>query len=351
MRVAVPPGKRLDSIQILRGCAVSLVVLQHSHIAIRSEGDLLSRFGFTGVDLFFLISGYIFSRQAARREFNLPLFMRNRFVRIYPSYWLLLPVVLLFWWMGIGNISEMSNFKLAPIIKSIALFPQRTGRLYTVAWTLEIELMFYTVFALLCSLRKQGWLIPVLYSLGLAALLAPIPLAFQQAWFSLWDYSYTLMFFVEFATGALVFRMGRRTEKLGWKTPLLCGLCLYVLSVVVFVSTKSPYATNVTRIIGMSCSLALVMVAAVNAENEGRLRSSVARIGVFLGEASYSIYLVHLLVFGLAFYVTERLGTSSVSPGGWISESWRAVSIILAVAISVAYYRTAEIPLLRFTRS
>ncbi|EOC5807971.1 acyltransferase family protein, partial [Cronobacter turicensis] len=146
---------RLDSIQVLRGVAAMLVVLFHFRhylndvYPLKDLGDRLFLFGEAGVDIFFVISGFIIVCSSRNREKNtFSEFAIKRFFRLYPLYFVVLSAYLLSY--------HDEAFNYIDVIKSYLLIPiDYNGKapwfgLSTIysAWTLTYESYFYFVFAL-----------------------------------------------------------------------------------------------------------------------------------------------------------------------------------------------------------
>ena len=153
------------SIQYLRGLAALLVVFVHF-----SYGLPLSIFcGAIGVDIFFFISGFIMSETAERYKENKLLFIKNRIIRIYPLYLILLILVLLLF--------ALSNpLNLSTIIKSILFFG---GNYYHYqdpilfsGWTLLFEFIFY--FIIITFSKSKRMVNIILLAMGSIGLLFPI---------------------------------------------------------------------------------------------------------------------------------------------------------------------------------
>lgn len=160
----------LASIQVARGIAALAVVAYHAsltQVKYFSGVDVLPTFfsfGQFGVDLFFVISGFVMvlttsAKHCALRESGK--FLWNRFFRIYPTYWVyylaLVPVFLLL--PGFVNSSEGGKVDL---LTSFFLLPSSTLPLLLVAWTLTLEVWFYLVFAIILMLRSAffPWRLP-----------------------------------------------------------------------------------------------------------------------------------------------------------------------------------------------
>ena len=161
------------NIQILRFIAAFLVVLHHTlppnvhpaHYAnIPAWITEISVYGFAGVDIFFVISGFIMAETTRSMQPGASTasgFVFRRFLRIYSGYWpAFLLVLFLSIWLGIFNGPEISRWK------SFLLLPQEFY-LLNVSWTLTYELYFYLLIgAMLCFTRKQA--VPVFLALLLA---------------------------------------------------------------------------------------------------------------------------------------------------------------------------------------
>ncbi|MBB3121008.1 acyltransferase family protein [Pseudoduganella violacea] len=160
---------QLDWIQALRGIAVLLVVLTHTRLYFMGMpqwpqvNDLLMS-GAIGVDLFFIISGFIMVHTTAGQTGPKAalLFGIKRFVRIWPPY-----AVVLLCWLGLA-MGGMSFFRqpgsTGVFLKSLALLPVDLGHppffglLFPLAWTLMFEMYFYLVFGLSMLLGRWRWL-------------------------------------------------------------------------------------------------------------------------------------------------------------------------------------------------
>ena len=179
--------RKILSIQALRGIAAILVVFCHSEQFISEFSTVHLKiylgqcFGQFGVDIFFVISGfimvYISHNNFGDRRVILPFLMR-RFTRIFPIYWLMtLIVVLLIIPSGLYSYAlPESQLAVVDAIKSTSyLFksfllipindtsfnPPVVGPVIGVAWTLVYEMFFYYVFSLVLLCNRKYYL-PVL---------------------------------------------------------------------------------------------------------------------------------------------------------------------------------------------
>lgn len=155
---------KLDSIQFLRGVAVLLVIAFHfrqylNNVYAQTDlGDRLFGLGEVGVDIFFVISGFIITYSTLNRERNTPLeFGIKRFFRLYPVFLLTLLFLIAF--------DSALNATASDIVKSLLLIPKDYNFIgpwygYNInlpAWTLTYEILFYVIFfvALFISHRNR----------------------------------------------------------------------------------------------------------------------------------------------------------------------------------------------------
>jgi len=141
---------KIDSIQALRGFAALGVILAHGSSLIHQHLDyqLVHQWalvGVAGVDVFFVLSGFIILYTALTRPVPRGTFLRKRFLRIYPVYWV--PLAVLIFYHSLHPSPELPTDRGSTILGSILLFPQKEYVL-GIAWTLSYEIIFYLFFAL-----------------------------------------------------------------------------------------------------------------------------------------------------------------------------------------------------------
>lgn len=187
---------KLGNIQFLRGLAAFVVVIYH--VATYETKGLLGNhyrflsvfesFGFAGVDLFFVLSGFIITfihlPEIGQPKKYLFTYCFKRFVRVYPLYWIcffssFVLINIFRYWKGSSTCADYNNFE--EMSKSILLLPQIHNCYLPVAWTLQYEIVFYLIFALLIISRYALFLVLILllmsnnslyYAFGLGAVIA-----------------------------------------------------------------------------------------------------------------------------------------------------------------------------------
>ena len=164
MTPAAQPGRgHIVELQYLRALAVLMVVIGHTH---QTEGRLIgdqllgqfAYFGFSGVDVFFVISGFIIHRIYGTKSGFRPRFYLARLNRIFPLYWIYTAIAVggLFWFYGAGPDTALGQ---KDWLATFTLFPVGYPPLLPVGWTLTHELYFYLAYAVYLALpmRIRPW--------------------------------------------------------------------------------------------------------------------------------------------------------------------------------------------------
>jgi exopolysaccharide production protein ExoZ len=339
----VTERQSLLSIQILRAFAALAVTCDHiaGYEFTRQYGlpDALPhvKFGGAGVDLFFVISGLVmvyasdsyFGRARAPQEFFL-----RRLVRIVPLYWAMTTIVLVYLFLQYRDLAR-ANFSPASVVASYLFipWPQVDGFMapvHGVGWTLNYEMLFYALFALaVLFTRRTGVLL-------LAALLfafvifnyfvsLPLPLGY-------WANPIVL----EFVFGmliALALHSGFRIPR-AWAAAIVLAGCVALVA--------SDHWPDVHRIFALGLPSAFIVGALALADHTAKPAFAWRALS-FLGDASYSLYLVH----PLAITLPRRLFPYLVDPA---TPPWLYAGLLLTTAVSaaIAVHLTFERPITRY---
>jgi exopolysaccharide production protein ExoZ len=286
----------LRSIQVLRGLAACGVVFLHA------SGAQWGARGAAGVDLFFVISGFIMASIPKR-----PSFLFDRFWRIYPLWWIALVP-----WIFLSE-PHPGYIDTFAVSTSMTLLPVGTP-LLPVGWTLSFELLFYLAVAL--SLRTG--VKPLLAIFGLFLTGAVLTKA------TLFNFIGNPMI-LEFLFGAMVAKLPRYSKA---ALPLLIFACICLASAPTWIyppefAMRAP--ASAWRVLYWGVPSAMVVYACLSVETLFAHR--LWNAAVLLGDASYSIYLFHLAV-------TDNL-----------ARPW-AVEFVLAIFAGLAAWRFIERPIL-----
>ena len=304
---------RLLTLQVTRGVAANLVVISHLFVieAKFTGANILptfSSYGIAGVDLFFILSGFIMV-VVAGKDVGAIQFLWRRAARIYPPYWLVSIIVFA---ASMAEPVWVNSSVTAPISlwRSFLLVPDSAPPLLAVGWTLIHEVYFYFVFAVLLALRIA---IPVgLLGWGLVLLIATI-LGGDHVTSSPFGRVWTSPLTAEFIMGAAIGVLFNHKSMRGAAWAGAIGLATLVASIV-FVAPALPLANSThldawrVVLFGVPAALIVYWLAALE-QNAVRMP---ARLLVALGDWSYAIYLTHVLVLSAFARIIYALAPSGV---------------------------------------
>ncbi|CAD7038407.1 acyltransferase [Pseudorhizobium endolithicum] len=315
--------RTLYGIQYLRAFAAVAVVIFHA----AERNGLHFAIGAAGVDVFFVVSGFIMMAISERRTMRPAAFMRDRLLRIAPSYWIVTGIMIFGALIGLFPNLQLEFWHVVGSFLFVPVPSPNGGYLWPVlvqGWTLNYEMFFYLLFAASLFLRPRLRLPALLAVLGTAVMAGTLqPTGNPQTRF------YAEPLVLEFAAGALFSKLWTR----GYVPPPTVGSALVGMSIAGFAAIHFLKL----EFDALTCGpLAAALVAGVlSIESGGRLpRMPVAN---YLGDASYSIYLWHTL----AISVAVKAGAVAGMPALAIA----AVGVIAGILIGVVAYECVEKPL------
>jgi exopolysaccharide production protein ExoZ len=333
----------LVSIQALR--AVAAIAVAFAHITNSELPRQLgipnplpaAELGSAGVDLFFVISGFVMvyaSERFFRRAASPPEFLLRRMARIVPLYWVTTSIILAYLLWHYGSLQAV-NLSPLVVIASYMFFPypQTNGYMapvHGVGWSLNFEMFFYLCFCLALPLGRRPGVLAVV------ALLACL-VAVNRAWGLPPPLDYlALPIVLEFAMGMLVALVVRE----GYRLPLSACTALVVAGAAGYV--LSYWHPEIDHMVVWGIPSALV-VAGVTLAGPSLTPSPLSRGIAFLGDASYSIYLVH----PIAITLPRRLLGAILNPAA--APVLYAVSVLIAAVIAAcAVHVLFERPMTRY---
>jgi peptidoglycan/LPS O-acetylase OafA/YrhL len=288
--VRTSAGGELANIQALR--ALAAIAVMSAHVG-SSQGpaalEVWTREGIRGVDLFFVISGFIMVYIAWQRWTGAGRFLLARALRIYPLWWVCL--------FAFSNVLSSLGGQLAtgsPLdwyaIKSIFLIPalDADGLLYpiglTLGWTLSYELFFYLLFAVAMSFSGPKHL-----TLKIAVAFAVTFAASTVLPAGAWQKFFGNSIYFEFLFGVLLGECYVRNRI----APALALLVAAQLAKHYAPASWNPIMA--LRCIEFGLPMAILVAAALLLD-DWKVRAP--KFVVWLGDGSYSIYLAHLLMLG-----------------------------------------------------
>ena len=303
-------------IQALRGIAACMVVFLHAE-QFRNPNHT---FGESGVDIFFVISGFVMAVSYLGRPLSAKEFLAHRIKRIVPLYWFMT-------FLALMKLDAMFYIRHKPLVTpaflatSLFFIPYRNSLGFTnpvvpPGWTLNFEMFFYLLFAASIALKANvaKLLTPVMLGLVVigfyhpAALLNPIIL--------------------EFLAGVL---FGYAVHY-GYKVPSIVAYLSGVLGVC-WLFLHGP------RVAVYGISGFLIVHAFVTLEGKVRIPKPLIKIG----DSSYSLYLSHYIYIYLVYLACIR-----VHLPGYVAV---AVCVIVCIWVSFGVYRFLEKPLTQMASS
>jgi peptidoglycan/LPS O-acetylase OafA/YrhL len=332
--------KQFAGIQALRGIAACMVVATHATFLWSQDfgGNNNSSFwenGSSGVDIFFVISGFVMA--ISIKNLTWSKFIGRRLLRIAPLYWLITSLTLLKL-LAIAIHPSLAinathlHVPLDYILASFLFIPYRNSvgliqPIVSAGWTLSFEMFFYCLFALALALKVHvvRFLTPTLIILALVGLLH------TGKWPSVTELASPLL--LEFLAGVLL------AYAVGFGFRINAAVSSF-LGIIGFSGVMTLHIPNFPggRALAWGASAFLVVQAFVMLED--KLGTFIPRWILRIGDASYSLYLGHMLVGLAAVRIIIMTGIPSSSEA-----LLAAILIVISVATSLPLHSYVEKPL------
>jgi peptidoglycan/LPS O-acetylase OafA/YrhL len=336
-------GNRLASLDQGRFAACWCVMLFHASIDVRLVNAVLS-YGFAGVQFFMMLSGYVLARpylesQPARR-FDLRRYALGRITRIVPPYYVVVLLAAILSFLQLGRSvtpiprADLGWHVLAHLTFVHTFFASTHLSLVSVLWSLGLEWQYYVVLPLvLVAFRGRRPLLAFLGIVLLTALTRALLHSFAPAREDL-ESGFFLARLTEFAAGVLVAALLGR----GWsrRELLLVAALLGGAGLLTF-ALGAP-----DREFGIQGAV-LILFVLLRLFGPSVARGRLSRGLQFLGEASYSTYLVHTLAGKAALTLLAHLSLTAGRP--WVLVLLYATAGQIA---GVGFYFVIEKPTTRW---
>ena len=312
---------RLPGLQVARAVAALSIAYFHSWVAlVRFPKDtafplpIIPDHGGLAVDLFFAISGFVICLVVSRPGFSVGSFLIKRVFRLYPLWLATLTTfaVLAILWRGPTETETLGYF-----LYSATLLPTEQFPFYNIGWSLQHEMVFYLTAAVIA---------PIFGTYGIAVFLAASTIAFYTIQMP-WYFSSLAMYHPEFLAGVLAFMARPKLAKLGFWLPFSIGIASLCCSVAVWGGRYFVPIALFFLISGFSNI----------PDRQSRWLKSASAIG----DGSYSIYLIHPLVFLVASALVSK-----VTPPIWAEEPIRAGCFVVILSVSIASWKYFETPMI-----
>ncbi|MFD2056547.1 acyltransferase family protein [Mesorhizobium calcicola] len=329
------------NIQGLRALAALMVVASHIYwplVPMRSHWSqpFVSAVGPGGVDLFFVISGFvvflsadrlgrkavIVGRWRAFREFAV-----KRVFRIYPAYWVAFAVASLLLLTTTAEIAP-PGIPEKPLWKLLLLIDQPNNRIGA-AWTLQFEMYFYTICAAAILIFPRRIL------LILAAWFAVIFLA----WVAGVDYSSSVWLWtivLEFAFGIVIALLVERKMSVHGLRFVVVGIGGLLIGAAYYHHQGGFKLPLIWRVICFGLPSAFIVYGFVAMEI--RQAWTFSKGWIRLGDSSYSLYLWHYPLFAVMYVCYVNMGVAETVPAPILA----ACSVMIAIAVGFISFHQIE---------
>ncbi|WP_162243892.1 acyltransferase [Aurantimonas sp. Leaf443] len=327
-------------IQWLRALAALEVMVWHSDLLTKRFSDasiqdsLYRPFGGVGVEVFFVVSGFLMALVTAGRP-GAASFVAGRVRRLVPLYWAFTSLVILAF--VINPRWHLADFEpaFAPIASAYLFLPQTGFPVLPVGWTLEYEVLFYALvagFLLLAPAWKPGRAAFALLLAGLGLLGVLFP---GLDTVSPWLGHLATPYFFGFALGWSLQVAGEG----GPGAAILPVVSAMLAAAALLAGPEAGHLVWRIALAGLLVALAMRLGAGLAAPGRG------GRWLATVGEASYSIYLSHWFVLSI---VGKLAGAADLPAGADVP--LRIAGCLLAVIVGTGLYRLVEHPLDRRLR-
>lgn len=328
--------KKLESLQMLRAVAALLVVWAHSidrfahHPSFQASFYHLQNLGAVGVDIFFCISGFIMSTVACRSK-SVAEFAVKRACRILPILWLLLL------YHAVKSYIPFNTF-----LQNLLLLPN-TEPVISLSWTLIFEWYFYVILAISLLVDKTRCIQITMYFIMATVVAGWI---IRPSSTALLYYTNPIM--LEFVLGVIVGLIwSRRPSIPRWMAATLFTVGGIWLAATVFTGyrdvSQSYYTImglrSLDRFLIWGIPSAFLVAGVVFLPSIAS--SAFTKLMVYLGDASYSIYLVHLYGLAASIWILKRL------PMHMNADISILLCLVMAAAFSCCFHSFIERPITR----
>lgn len=359
---------RADGIDLVRGLAIFLVLMNHVHMRLFLAGvpytsglaeQLVSTMvwnGQRGVQIFFTVSGFLITSMSLRRwgslrAVDIPGFYRLRFARIAPPLFALLILLSVLHWAGVPNyvVSErtggLGRALLAALTFHVNLLESSRGYLpanWDILWSLSVEEVFYLGFPLICAFLPSRAITAVLV---IFVIVGPVERAVWAAGNPVWrEYSF-LAGMDAIALGCLAARYvhgARNTASATGRIMAGAGLAIVAVSLGLSESLR-PIAKWGLDMTLLAVGTGLILIPA---QLSGWQTPRVLQPVALMGRYSYEIYLTHMLVVFSTFGLWRQYLNSSLPVPVLFAASIGA-SVLLGAVVGRVYSEPMNLKLRR----
>lgn len=288
---------KLESIQILRGIAAWMIVIYHfiKHFNYSKSISVSSSFyGQLGVDIFFVISGFIMALILSTTHRTTKDFLMNRVIRIVPTYWFWTMMMLIVGFLinDINILNTTNSSLLMSLFFITHNHPSEFLDFYpvlSVGWTLNIEMFFYILIAFVLFFKLSPS--KTLFIVGFTLL--SFVVVYKMYHIEFYKEVIGNARLLEFMFGIILHHLWKNYMKFFFSRYFM--ICLSILTGIVFV-VNSPETLKFLSFAVLVVYFFLMLNTYLNTKN------ILIQKLVYLGEISYSTYLSHIIVILVTHY-------------------------------------------------
>lgn len=344
------PKQNIQSIQALRGLAAILVVLFHYSITLELNPSnpiaIFLSHGWSGVDLFFIISGFIAAYTVSIQDKGVKSsleYLAKRAARIIPLYYLVTLTN-----MGHSTESYLETVKSMLFIPLGGTGPDSLGPLYGGArigqgWTLNYEMYFYFVVAISMAFGKAKWFFTsgfMILTVLLPVAIFGLPESYGFSGFRFDNQYISLMtnpIIFEFIMGILVYFI---FKKMNSHASAIWYLFI-AISIVAFAYNLYSPIFYISRITAWALTASFLMISLLKLEAMGKLQFN--NFILKIGNISFSIYLLHEGVQGILLKLMKKIsGNADIFSNLSMRFVLFSLSLVLTYYVSLLSYKYIE---------
>lgn len=380
-------NNKVQDIQILRGISIILVLLQHLSLTSTTISRLnlnMQLSCYIGVELFFVISGFVITLALQRDAYNARSFFIKRIFRLWPA-------IICFFVTSFFVIFLMDNAHLNNSMRELfvvswqefaqqgfgvifgcfILITQKASYYNGAMWSLSVEDQFYAFIALTCLLSGYGFrtakttgriLLSLVIAVYATCLIFRIGSYFSVD--AVNDFPRLIKYFVSYKfdfipLGVMAAFMSQKISLpnfvISKGTYLSILLLIIPLSIVAI--AESPFSPSQLFLTGVAlpvtglCFFLLVWIASVNSAFSSYKEGLFYRIFLYLGDRSYTIYLLHFPVMALSWLLMYELSSWFFSSAVIYGVSQIIFTIPILCLFVEVIYRRIEVPFISMGKS
>ncbi len=365
MNISIPASK-LYSLQYIRGIAALAVLFYHLQASLNNVyaqtnlGELIFSQGQFGVELFFVLSGFIICFSTERIESRAVIkFLIRRIFRIYPllilcvtAYYFLLSSHYDLHYYSVSVLGFNFNYKAAAPFFGWNVLPT--------AWSISYELSFYFLFAI-AMLISHKYRILLACILVIGAYLSA-SYYFNHEFFLYFNksenhnigehnifYLFTSPMFLEFIYGMLIyviyhyFRNSTFSINSENRYPIKFLIILSIIYLIALIASDDKNNPHILLQQGpLAWGLIAAMMLSLSIIYETLFSTNKSHFLDYLGEISYSLYISHMLIFDLIYRKFGIVKQNGITPF--------IMSTIFAIIIAIILHHLIEKPLIHFSK-